>query len=60
MADRKLSMEMIEAKIHQSFFGDVKVIHSDDNAEKLVLHLRIGKKSDEKEGEVRRYRFERG
>uniref|UniRef100_A0A915EMD6 DNA-directed RNA polymerase n=1 Tax=Ditylenchus dipsaci TaxID=166011 RepID=A0A915EMD6_9BILA len=51
MTDKKLSMEAVAEKIHAAFGEDLKVVFADDNAEKLVFHLRLssqaGKDSEE-------------
>ena len=41
MTDCKLSMEQIADKINQGFGDDLNCIFNDDNAEKLVLRIRI-------------------
>ncbi|CAF3867330.1 unnamed protein product [Rotaria sordida] len=41
MTDRTLTMEKISEKISQDFGDCLNVIYSDDNAEKLVLRIRI-------------------
>eukprot|EP00057_Strongylocentrotus_purpuratus_P012996 XP_011667470.1 PREDICTED: DNA-directed RNA polymerase II subunit RPB1 isoform X2 [Strongylocentrotus purpuratus] len=41
MTDRKLSMEQIAEKINAGFGDDLNCIFNDDNAEKLVLRIRI-------------------
>lgn len=41
MVDKKLKMSEISAKIDASFGNDVNCIFSDDNADDLVLHIRI-------------------
>ncbi|XP_021340789.1 DNA-directed RNA polymerase II subunit RPB1-like, partial [Mizuhopecten yessoensis] len=48
MTDKKLTMEQISAKITAGFGDDLNCIFNDDNAEKLVLRIRI-KNSDESE-----------
>lgn len=41
MTDRKLTMEQISQKINSGFGDDLNCIFNDDNAEKLVLRIRI-------------------
>ena len=41
LADKKLSMEQIAEKISAGFGDDLNCIFNDDNAEKLVLRIRI-------------------
>ncbi|KAK8379717.1 hypothetical protein O3P69_019605 [Scylla paramamosain] len=41
MTDRKLTMEQISQKINSGFGDDLNCIYNDDNAEKLVLRIRI-------------------
>merc|ERR1719383_389669 len=41
MTDRKLTMEQISLKINSGFGDDLNCIFNDDNAEKLVLRIRI-------------------
>lgn len=40
-ADKKLTMEQISQKINSGFGDDLNCIFNDDNAEKLVLRIRI-------------------
>jgi DNA-directed RNA polymerase II subunit RPB1 len=47
MTDKKLTMEQIAEKINAGFGDDLNCIFNDDNAEKLVLRIRI-MNSDEK------------
>lgn len=50
--DRQISMDHIEGMIHQNFGGDVHVIRSQDNDEKMVLRLRVAdENAREKYGE---------
>ncbi|KAL1115611.1 hypothetical protein AAG570_005901 [Ranatra chinensis] len=55
MTDKKLTMEQISEKINAGFGDDLNCIFNDDNAEKLVLRIRImntgddGKMADEEE-----------
>ncbi|XP_013401160.1 DNA-directed RNA polymerase II subunit RPB1 [Lingula anatina] len=53
MTDKKLTMEAISEKITAGFGDDLNCIFNDDNAEKLVLRIRImnsdGQKFDEEE-----------
>lgn len=39
--DKKLTMEQISQKINSGFGDDLNCIFNDDNAEKLVLRIRI-------------------
>jgi len=57
MVDKKLSMEAVAERINQSFKDDLQVIYTDDNADKLVFHLRLSNASSDKEGEVRHIVF---
>ncbi len=41
MTDKKLTMEQISEKITAGFGDDLNCIFNDDNAEKLVLRIRI-------------------
>lgn len=41
MTDKKLTMEQISEKINLGFGDDLNCIFNDDNAEKLVLRIRI-------------------
>jgi len=41
MVDKKLSMADIANKINREFDGDLSCIYNDDNADKLILRLRI-------------------
>ena len=41
IADKKLRMDEIAARITEDYQNDIHVIYSDDNAEKLVLRIRI-------------------
>uniref|UniRef100_H2Z9D9 DNA-directed RNA polymerase subunit n=1 Tax=Ciona savignyi TaxID=51511 RepID=H2Z9D9_CIOSA len=45
MTDKKLSMEQIAEKISAGFGDDLNCIFNDDNAEKLVLRIRIMNRS---------------
>ncbi|XP_038050606.1 DNA-directed RNA polymerase II subunit RPB1-like isoform X1 [Patiria miniata] len=51
MTDRKLTMEQIAEKINAGFGDDLNCIFNDDNAEKLVLRIRIMSSDDSKFGE---------
>ncbi|KAI1719686.1 RNA polymerase rpb1, domain 1 domain-containing protein [Ditylenchus destructor] len=51
MTDKKLTMETIAEKIHQGFGNDLQVIYTDDNADKLVFHLRLSNPSIDKDNE---------
>lgn len=46
MTDKKLTMEQIAEKINLGFGDDLKCIFNDDNAEKLVLRIRIMNSDD--------------
>ena len=48
MTDKKLTMESISEKINAGFGDDLNCIFNDDNAEKLVLRIRIMNSSDSK------------
>ncbi|GIY87704.1 DNA-directed RNA polymerase II subunit RPB1 [Caerostris extrusa] len=41
MTDKKLTMEQIAEKIYAAFGNDLNCVFNDDNAEKLVLRIRI-------------------
>ena len=41
MTDKKLTMEQISEKINEGFGEDLNCIFNDDNAEKLILRIRI-------------------
>merc|ERR1719211_785221 len=49
MTDKKLTMEQISEKINAGFGDDLNCIINDDNAEKLVLRIRIMNSEDTKE-----------
>jgi DNA-directed RNA polymerase II subunit RPB1 len=51
MTDKKLTMEGISRKILEGFGDDLKVIYTDDNAEKLLFHIRLTKHPQEKQSE---------
>jgi DNA-directed RNA polymerase II subunit RPB1 len=53
-------MPLIERKIHEYFGDQVNVMHSDDNAEKLVLRLRVNDIDDDEEETVCMYLKEFG
>ena len=55
MTDKKLTMEQISEKITAGFGDDLNCIFNDDNAEKLVLRIRIMNSDENKmqEGSVR-------
>uniref|UniRef100_A0A452UNI2 DNA-directed RNA polymerase subunit n=1 Tax=Ursus maritimus TaxID=29073 RepID=A0A452UNI2_URSMA len=53
MTDRKLTMEQIAEKINAGFGDDLNCIFNDDNAEKLVLRIRIMNSDENKMQEVR-------
>ena len=42
MTDKKLTMEQISEKINDGFGDDLNCIFNDDNAEKLILRIRVG------------------
>lgn len=46
--DKKLTMEAISEKINAGFGDDLNCIFNDDNAEKLVLRIRIMNSDDNK------------
>ncbi|XP_043217204.1 DNA-directed RNA polymerase II subunit RPB1-like [Amphibalanus amphitrite] len=48
MTDKKLTMEQISEKINAGFGDDLNCIFNDDNAEKLVLRIRIMNSDDSK------------
>lgn len=50
-SDKKLTMEQIAEKINAGFGDDLNCIFNDDNAEKLVLRIRIMNSDDGKFGE---------
>ena len=52
MTDKKLTMEHISEKINLGFGDDLNCIFNDDNAEKLVLRIRIMNNDDGKFQEV--------
>ncbi|KAL7982998.1 hypothetical protein Chor_013604 [Crotalus horridus] len=52
MTDRKLTMEQIAEKINAGFGDDLNCIFNDDNAEKLVLRIRIMNSDENKMQEV--------
>ena len=49
MTDKKLPMEQISEKINAGFGDDLNCIFNDDNAEKLVLRIRIMNSEDSKD-----------
>ncbi|CAB4056971.1 RPB1 [Lepeophtheirus salmonis] len=49
MTDKKLTMEQISEKINAGFGDDLNCIFNDDNAEKLVLRIRIMNSDDSKD-----------
>merc|ERR1719362_1815151 len=49
MTDKRLTMEQISEKINAGFGDDLNCIFNDDNAEKLVLRIRIMNSEDSKE-----------
>ncbi len=48
MTDKKLTMEQISEKITSDFGEDLNCIFNDDNAEKLVLRIRVTHSGSEK------------
>ena len=48
MTDKKLTMEQIAEKINATFGDDLMTIFNDDNAEKLVLRIRLMNGDDQK------------
>lgn len=54
MTDKKLTMEAISEKIQAGFGDDLNCIFNDDNAEKLVLRIRIMNSDDNKYQDVSR------
>lgn len=52
MTDKKLTMEQISEKINLGFGDDLNCIFNDDNAEKLVLRIRIMNNDDGKYQDV--------
>ena len=53
MTDKKLTMEQISDKISALFGEDLNCIYNDDNAEKLVLRIRLMSGDEGKTNEVR-------
>ena len=52
MTDKKLTMEQIADKISAHFGQDLNCIFNDDNAEKLVLRIRLVSSEDQKYQDV--------
>jgi DNA-directed RNA polymerase II subunit RPB1 len=56
MTDTKLTMQEIAERIHADFGGDLNCIYNDDNADKLILRIRINNdeenKAPDQEGSV--------
>lgn len=48
MTDKKLTMEQIAEKISSTFGDDLRCLFNDDNAEKLVLRIRLMNSDDQK------------
>ena len=48
MTDKKLTMEQIAEKISATFGEDLNCIFNDDNAEKLVLRIRLMNNDEQK------------
>ena len=57
MTDKKLTMEQIADKINQGFGDDLNCIFNDDNAEKLILRIRIMNSEESKMQEVRKLKL---
>lgn len=55
MTDKKLTMEQISEKIQAGFGDDLSCIFNDDNADKLVLRIRIMNSDEHKYQEVSAY-----
>jgi DNA-directed RNA polymerase II subunit RPB1 len=53
MVDKKLSMADIAEKINREFEDDLSCIFSDDNADKLILRLRITTNDEASNGDMR-------
>jgi len=51
MVGRKISMAFIAERIYQAFGDELHVIHTDDNADKLVLRIRLDIKVPEMESD---------
>ena len=51
MKDKKLSMEQISEKLSADFGEDLNCIFSDDNADKLILRLRIMNNENKQEND---------
>ncbi|XP_003371714.1 DNA-directed RNA polymerase II subunit RPB1 [Trichinella spiralis] len=43
MTDKKMTMQSVAEKINQNFGDDLRVIYTDDNAERLVFRIRIAR-----------------
>ena len=52
MTDKKLTMEQIAEKISAGFGDDLNCIFNDDNAEKLVLRIRIMNSDEGKDTDI--------
>ena len=52
MTDKKLTMEQISERIQTGFGDDLNCIFNDDNAEKLVLRIRIMNSDENKYQDV--------
>ena len=59
MTDKKLTMEQIAEKINAGFGEDLNCIFNDDNAEKLILRIRIVNNDDGKEAGERAEQWDR-
>lgn len=57
MTDKKLTMEQISEKINLGFGDDLNCIFNDDNAEKLILRIRIMNNDEGKMGDVSYFEF---
>jgi hypothetical protein len=49
MQFKDMEMGLIDKKIYENFQDQISVMHSDDNAEKLVLRLRVNDVEDDEE-----------
>ena len=55
MTDKKLTMEQISEKINAGFGDDLNCIFNDDNAEKLILRIRIMNTEDKDDGKFAQF-----
>lgn len=51
MVDKNLTMETVAERINSDFAGDLKCIFSDDNAERLILRIRVVNAAESKSEE---------